>query len=64
MVAPLIATISFAVEAERHGGSWKKPIVIVIPRLAVSSVSINNVAVTSQSAKRWKRTAHTDHGER
>jgi hypothetical protein len=27
-------------------------------------VSINNVAVTSQSAKRWKRTAHTDHGER
>jgi hypothetical protein len=63
MVASLTATISLAVEAEGHGGRWKKPVVTVIPRLAVRSVSINNVAITSQSAKRWKRAAHTDHGE-
>lgn len=53
----LLPTISFGVEAGRHGGSWKKPVVTVVPRLAVSSVSINNVAVTSQSATRWKITS-------
>jgi hypothetical protein len=59
-----VATTSFAVEAERHGCGWKKAIVIVISRLAVSSVPINNVSVTSQSAKRLKSVAHTENRKR
>jgi hypothetical protein len=56
-----VATISFAVEAERHGRGWKKAIVAMIARLAVSGVPINNISIISQSAKRLKRVAHTDH---
>lgn len=63
-VAPLVATISFAVEAERHGRGWKKSIVAVTARLTVSGVTINNISVISQSAKRLERVAHTDHRKR
>lgn len=60
----LSKTTLFAVEAERHSSSWKISVVIMIPSLAVGSVPIDNVAITSQRAKRWKRVAHTNHGER
>jgi hypothetical protein len=59
-----VATISFAVEAERHGRGWKKAVVVVIARFAVSGVPINNITVISQSAKRLKRVAHTNHRKR
>ena len=59
----LSKTTLFAVEAECHSSSWKIS-VVMIPSLAVGSVPIDDVAITSQRAKRWKRVAHTNHGER
>jgi hypothetical protein len=59
-VAPLVASVSFAVEAECHCCGWKKAIVVVIARVAVSDVTIDNVSVISQSAKWLKGVANTD----
>jgi hypothetical protein len=63
-MAPPVASISLAVEAERHGCGWKKAVIVVSARVAVSGVTIDNVPVTSQGAKRLKRVAHTDHRKR